>query len=245
VRTSNITSGTGFAVGGIKDGKKRLEDVDFLRLAFDSFDVDKSGYLDPQELRAALTMLGVRRPGAKSAMDDMGLDDADGDGVISLGDLDQNGDEKVDFEEFKIFAAILPKRDHPIYRNALAAKPVTLPRDLTRATPVMIEQHKAQEACQEALKSALRHLKHKLKLNDKKVTKDTVLLRKFQELDTTGDARVDIKELINFLNDSSDGELSKSEAWLLMNCADTNNDKHMTFDEFKKMMQTVGAATDE
>ena len=34
-------------------------------------------------------------------------------------------------------------------------------------------------------------------------------------------------------------DLTKREAWMIMNCADTNNDKVMTFDEFKRMMQMV------
>ena len=39
------------------------------------------------------------------------------------------------------------------------------------------------------------------------------------------------------LDDTPD--MTKKEAWLIMNCADSNNDKVMTFDEFKRMMQTV------
>ena len=68
--------------------------------------------------------------------------------------------------------------------------------------------------------------------------KDSVLLQKFQALDSTGDARVDMKELQAFLMEESP-DLTKREAWLIMNCADSNNDKVMTFDEFKRMMQTV------
>ena len=73
---------------------------------------------------------------------------------------------------------------------------------------------------------------------DKQLMKDDVLLRKFQQLDKTGDARVDMKELSDFLREESP-ELTKREAWLIMNCADQNRDKHITFDEFKRMMQTV------
>ena len=46
-------------MGDVAGFQKRLEGVDFVRKAFDSFDADKSGFIDPQELRAALTMLGV------------------------------------------------------------------------------------------------------------------------------------------------------------------------------------------
>ena len=65
-----------------------------------------------------------------------------------------------------------------------------------------------------------------------------MLLRKFNELDNTGDARVDQKELEAYLRRETP-ELTKKDAWIIMNCADANNDKVMTFDEFKRMMQTV------
>ena len=66
------------------------------------------------------------------------------------------------------------------------------------------------------------------------------LLKKFQEVDHSGDGRVDMKELIKFMaQEGTADEVTSHEAWVLMNCADTNNDKHMTYDEFKKMMQTV------
>ena len=105
---------------------QRLQNVDFVRKAFDSFDVDKSGFLDPQELRAALTMLGVKP--SIDALKEMGIEDRDGDGTLSLMDLDTDGDQKIDFEEFKCLAAILPKRDHAIYRGALSCDPIVVPK---------------------------------------------------------------------------------------------------------------------
>jgi len=231
------------------DGEKRKAEIDYLKTAFDSFDVDKSGFIDPQELCAALTMLGIR---GKLSLEDVGVEDRDRDGVISLADLDKNGDEKIDFEEFKVLAAVLPKRDHPIYRNALQAKKVELPRDKSRATPVMINQANAQKATEDALNKALRRLCKGLKITtNKKLSDDAFLLKAFQKLDTSGDARVSIKEIESLLKlvaaehdkEAEDGaatmELTKGDAWLLMNCADMNNDKFMTFDEFKRMLQTV------
>ena len=100
-------------------------------------------------------------------------------------------------------------------------------------------RREAQDVTNSALNAALSRLRDKMKLNnDKMLMKDTVLLRKFQELDKSGDARVDQKEMEAYLR-TDNPELTKREAWLIMNCADTNNDKHMTFDEFKRMMQTV------
>lgn len=73
---------------------------------------------------------------------------------------------------------------------------------------------------------------------------DHACCRSFNKLDISSDGRVDIKEIHNFLQDQSvDGEVTKRDAWLIMNCADSNNDKVMTFDEFKKMMQTVARGT--
>ena len=97
VMTFNQTNSFGDAVGSWDAGAKRLANVDFVRKAFESFDVDKSGYLDPQELRAALTMLGVKP--SLDTLKEMGIEDVDGDGVLSLQDLDSDGDQKIDFEE--------------------------------------------------------------------------------------------------------------------------------------------------
>ena len=81
--------------------RERLASIDFVRAAFDAFDVDKSGYLEPQEFRAALTMLGVRgNSKVDKMMSDLGIEDLDGDNTISLDDLDKDGDDRVDFEEY-------------------------------------------------------------------------------------------------------------------------------------------------
>ena len=215
--------------------------VDFVRKAFESFDADKSGFIDPHELRAALVMLGISPK--LDALAELGLaagdvEDKDGDGVLSLADLDKNNDNKIDFEEFKCLAAILPKRDHVIYRNSLSRDPITLPRDPTKVTAVMQTKIDGQEKTKAALNKALKRIKDKMKLDDKKIMKDTILLRKFQELDHTGDGRVDQKELEAYLQHETP-ELTTYDAWLIMNCGDTNRDKHITFDEFKRMMQTV------
>lgn len=93
-------------------------------------------------------------------------------------------------------AAILPKREHAIYKGALKAEPIKLPRDTSKVSPVQLTQAEAQDTIKQALNGALKRLRDKMKLNsDKKIMKDDVLLRKFQELDKTGDARVDQKEL--------------------------------------------------
>ena len=260
-----------------------------MQKAFESFDVDKSGFLDPQELRAALTMLGVKP--SIDALKEMGIQDRDGDGTLSLMDLDQDGDQKIDFEEFKCLAAILPKRDHAIYRGALSCDPIVIPKAApgqeAKLTPVQRDRLEAQEKTKAALNEALARLRKKMRLNDDKMLlKDSVLLRKFNEvgsshgnpliallypcrvgpvetrahahpappiahlpvhrvracvpfsfclahsqLDNTGDARVDQKELEAYLRRETP-DLTKRDAWIIMNCADANNDKVMTFDEF-------------
>jgi len=146
----------------------------------------------------------------------------------------------------------LPKRDHAIYRNALSAKKVELPRDQSRATPVQRNQHNAQKQTEEALNNALRRLRTKPKITtEHKLMNDSFLHKAFKALDESGDGRVDSKEILKLLQEPPDGtirvegdaniqvELDQRDAWLLMNCADSNNDKMMTFDEFKKMLQTL------
>lgn len=125
-------TGNGDVIGG---KRRELAEEDFVRKAFEAFDVDKSGYIDPPELRAALTMLGVNP--TMDALKEMGLEDKDGDGKLSLADLDTDGDQKIDYEEFKCFAAILPKREHAIYRNTLAYEKIALPRDPTKVRVCM------------------------------------------------------------------------------------------------------------
>ena len=151
---------------------------------------------------------------------------------------------KIDYEEFKCLAAILPKRDHPIYKGSLKAEPIKLDPDPKRVTPVQESTYKAQQETKAALNNTLAKLRKKMNLKHySMLMKDTVLLRKFQELDKSGDARVDQKELEAYLR-AETPDLTKREAWMIMNCADTNNDKVMTFDEFKRMMQTVARGVD-
>ena len=141
--------------------------------------------------------------------------------------------------------AVLPKRDHAIYRNALAAKPITLPKDTSKASAVEIERAKAQKECNMALNNALVRLRKALKLTtDSKLMKDTVLLRKFQELDTSQDSRVSSKELMNFLAQEHGAKLAKTDVFALLHFCDQNHDDHMSFDEFKHMMQTVARSVD-
>ena len=47
----------------VKEEPLSKETADYLRKAFDNFDTDKSGYIEPSELRAALTVLGVSAAG--------------------------------------------------------------------------------------------------------------------------------------------------------------------------------------
>ena len=98
---------------------------------------------------------------------------------------------KIDYEEFKCLAAILPKRDHPIYKGSLKAEPIKLDPDPKRVTPVQESTYKAQQETKAALNNTLAKLRKKMNLkHDSMLMKDTVLLRKFQELDKSGDARV-------------------------------------------------------
>jgi len=231
------TTSQGEKVGGNADYSK----IDWVRKAFESFDADKSGFIDPQELRAALTMLGVEVDFEK--LKQMGVEDKDGDGELSLADLDKNNDNKIDFDEFKAIAHILPKREHAIYRGALHSDPITMPRDPTKESDVQRCRREAQQSTKTALNTVLGKLRTKMKLDtEKKLLNKNTLLRKFQELDVSGDARVNSKELEQYLREENP-EITKMNAWLIMNCADTNNDQHMTFDEFQRMMTTVARGT--
>ena len=149
IQTYKVYSGYGDSLGDIEQADRNA-DIDYLEKAFKSFDKDQSNYIDPQELTAALTMLGIKH------LD--GVEDADGDGRLSLKDLDADGDQKISFEEFKVLAAVLPKREHAIYKGALAQKPVVLPRDTSRATPVQRNRAAAQEKTNAALEEALKRL---------------------------------------------------------------------------------------
>jgi Ca2+-binding EF-hand superfamily protein len=226
VMTYKQYSSFGDVVGSWDSAKKGAGEVDYLRKAFDSFDADKSGYIDEVEMRAALTMLGVTLN--KEMLTEMGFEDRDGDGKLSFADI-AGTDQKVDYEEFKALAALLPKREHAIYKGALQQKPIKLERN-AKLSEVQKDQHKAQSESQAALNTTLKKLRTKMGLNKDSQLKDDRLLKKFQMLDQ--------KELQKFLLDENP-DLSKREAWIIMNCADQNNDKVMTFDEFKRMMQTV------
>jgi len=230
VQTYKRYSSYGDTLGDIQTAD-RVDDIDYLEKAFKSFDKDASGFIDPQELTAALTMLGIKTV--------EGIEDADGDNRLSLKDLDTDGDQKISFEEFKVLAAVLPKREHAIYKGALAQKPVVLPRDVSRATPVQRNRADAQAKTEEALSNALKRLCTSLGINEaKRLRQDNYLRKKFDLLDKSKDGRVETKELKNMML-IDNPELTSKDAWLLMNVADTNNDKTITFDEFKKLMHLV------
>lgn len=233
VQTYKRYSSYGDTLGDIESAN-RVDDIDYLEKAFKSFDKDQSGFIDPQELTAALTMLGIKQY--------EGIDDADGDGRLSLKDLDTDGDQKVSFEEFKVLAAVLPKREHAIYKGALAQKPVVMPRDTSRATPVMRQRAGAQAKTDQALQDALARLCSSLGIHEvKRLRQDNFVRKKFDVLDKSKDGRVELKELKDLLR-SENPDLSAKDAWMLMNIADTNNDKTITFDEFKRLMQKIGEA---
>jgi Ca2+-binding EF-hand superfamily protein len=99
-------SSYGDAVGDMDSAARAASegDIDYLQKAFNSFDRDKSGFIDPQELVAALTMLGITQVD--------GVDDADGDHRLSLKDLDADGDQKISFEEFKVAELSPAPRTH-------------------------------------------------------------------------------------------------------------------------------------
>ena len=99
VMTSSQYSAMGDMLGSWDSAKKNAESIDFVRKAFEAFDTDKSGFLDPQEMRAALVMLGVKP--TMEALLEMGLEDRDGDGKLSIEDLDKDGDQKIDYEEVR------------------------------------------------------------------------------------------------------------------------------------------------
>jgi Ca2+-binding EF-hand superfamily protein len=128
---------------------------------------------------------------------------------------------------------VLPKRQHAIYKGALAQKPVVLPRDTSRATPVQRQRAAAQQKTEAAVQDSLKRLCKFLGVNEiKRLKQDTYLRQKFDILDQSGDGRVDADELKVALR-SDHPEMSARDAWLLLNVGDTNNDKVITFDEFK------------
>ncbi|KAL1514929.1 hypothetical protein AB1Y20_004008 [Prymnesium parvum] len=230
VATHARFSSYGDALGN-NSSAEQVEGIDYLEKAFRSFDKDGSNYIDPQELVAALTMLGVKYVD--------GVEDVDGDGRLSLKDLDKDGDQKISFEEFKVLAKVLPKREHPIYKGALTQKPVQMPRDVSRASPVQRKRAEAQAKTQKAFDDALDRLCKCLGVEEvKRLRQDNYLRLKFDSLDKSSDGRVDIKELKQMLR-RENPELSAMDAWLLMNVADTNNDTCITFDEFRKLMRTL------
>ena len=83
------------------------------------------------------------------------------------------GDQKIDFEEFKCLAALLPKRDHAIYRGALSCDPIVVPKarpgEEAKMTPVQRDRLEAQEKTKQALNEALARLRVKMRLNDDKM----------------------------------------------------------------------------
>lgn len=57
---------------------------DTARTVFDTFDVDKDGFLTPDEFRQVMAELGVADLSAAQARALLGRQDADGDGTVSF-----------------------------------------------------------------------------------------------------------------------------------------------------------------
>ena len=83
VMTFNVTNSQGDKIGTWGDQKKRLASVDFVKKAFESFDVDR-GLHRPAAAAARRCSASTRR----WTRSDMGIEDKDGDGTLSLADLD-------------------------------------------------------------------------------------------------------------------------------------------------------------
>ena len=86
-------------------------------------------------------------------------------------DVDESG--YIDFEEFKCLAAILPKREHAIYRGALLYQEVKLPKteeEAKKVTPVQRDRIAAQEKTKEALNAALARLRNSRITTKAKIT---------------------------------------------------------------------------
>lgn len=214
--------------------------VNYLRKAFDSFDTDRSGYLDRHELIAALTLLGVRlKDDGGAAVKEL---DKDGDGKLTFADLDVDGDDKIDYEEFSVLAALLPKREHAIYKGSLKQTMVQLAPD-SNSTALENERSEAQKEMDKAVRKAAQRLKQSINLKEYMIGNDSRLLEKFKMLDTSDDGRVDSKELFQAIfKPGDDKAITKRDVWLLQKFADGDNDQTISFPEFRRMMHAVSSA---
>jgi len=184
-------------------------DEDYLRRAFDAYDIDKSGYLEKGEAIAALSQIGSK---------------------LRPEDLDRDGDGRISFEEFSIFSTLVGKHTFPIWKHA--NKNFASENYSKTGISVFAGSAHLNEAFMQTASSAFR----KLGVHARAQGFSAESLRKaYDQIDTDGDGVLDfgeIRKAIKFVAP----QLNEMDICVMLSCADKDNSSNLTFDEFKTLM---------
>jgi len=181
-------------------------DKELLRRQFDSFDKDGSGVLEPGEAAAALTEIGSK---------------------LRWQDLDANKDGAISFEEFMVFSQLVGKHTHPIFKKA--NKNVTTAGASKTGISVFRSDAYLNQAFMQTASKAWRKLASVENFNEK------ALEKAFKSIDTDRSGYLDEGE-IRLAIKSFAPQITEVEITLMLATSDTDDDRKITFDEFKELM---------
>lgn len=174
--------------------------------AFQAFDKNSNGYLDADELRAALTSIGSK----------LGVDD-----------LDKDGDRKVSLDEFCMLANVVGRHTHPIYKKKLEQLAMgdeePLPNDAVAGKAHMNDTF---------MKSAAKAWRQLSVMRD---FDEVSLLRAFRRIDVNGDGYLQLGEVRRAIKEVAP-HISEVDITLMMATADVDGSGNLTFEEWKKLM---------
>ncbi|KAL1500029.1 hypothetical protein AB1Y20_012706 [Prymnesium parvum] len=177
-----------------------------LRNLFDAYDKDKSGALDPDELSAILSQLGSN---------------------LKMGHLDQDGDNRVTFEELKVLCECTGRHTHPIFKRALEA---IAPASHSGVTNIAVagQAHENEAFLNLAAKSwrVLSTLRN---------FDEAGIAAAFRRIDVDKDGVLTPKEIRRAIKELAPS-LSEIDITLMLATSDRDSDGYVTFSEFKAMM---------
>lgn len=176
-----------------------------LRNVFDQFDKDNSGFLEANEVVGALTKIGSK---------------------ITLEMLDQDGDNKVSFEEFSVFSQLTGRHTHPIFRSQLEK---IAPGDKHQTVNAVAGQAHQNDAFMALAAKAWR------KLAATAAFDDNALGAIFRSIDVNGDGYISDQELRQAISTMCPS-LTAIDVQLMLATADTDQSGTITFDEWRKLM---------
>ena len=146
-------------------------------------------------------------------------------GQCSLADLDVDGDNKITFEEFSVFAEIVEQHSHPVFKDALRARR----RNSSKQVSVFAGEAHRNAAFMQTASKAWR------KLGATKTYDEESLGKVFRSIDLDQSGSLDHGEIRLAIKNVAP-QITEMEITLMLATSDSDADGKITFPEWKKLM---------